>query len=106
MHVAKGNTAVEMNPKGIPAQSPGLWGTSYPGKPGRRRTTPTGLRRNDQELRATLLGLEFRVRLTQGSSLIATLGWRTQSLWDCSIACQRDAGGTLVSSESTSASRD
>ena len=32
------------NPKGIPASSPGLRGTSYPGKVIGRPTTPTGLR--------------------------------------------------------------
>src|SRR2546430_17622459 len=33
-----------MNPEGIPAPSSGLRGTSYPGRRGRRSTTPTGLR--------------------------------------------------------------
>ena len=33
------------NPEGIPAQSPGLRGTSYPGTTRARETTPTGLRR-------------------------------------------------------------
>ena len=33
-----------LNPKWIPAQSPGLRGTSYPGPQGRRPTTPPGLR--------------------------------------------------------------
>jgi len=31
---------------------------------------------------ATLSGLEFLGAVTQGSSFLATLGWRTQSLWD------------------------
>jgi hypothetical protein len=29
------------------------------------------------------LGLQIARTLTQGSSRLATLGWRTQSLWDC-----------------------
>src|SRR5258706_15250354 len=32
------------NPNGIPSQSPGLRGTSYPGVIGPRQSTPTGLR--------------------------------------------------------------
>src|SRR5438034_11702579 len=31
------------------------------------------------------VGVGFHLRtVTQGSSFLATLGWRTQSLWDCS----------------------
>jgi hypothetical protein len=33
---------------------------------------------------ATPLGLKTILTITQGSSLLATLGWVTQSLWDCS----------------------
>ena len=32
---------------------------------------------------ATPLGLKFSTTTTQGSSRLATLGWGTQSLWDC-----------------------
>ena len=35
---------------------------------------------------ATPLGLLTRVQLSQGSSCLATLGWRMQSLWDCKNA--------------------
>ncbi len=34
----------KLNPKWIPPQSPGLRGTSYPGKRAQRRSTPKGLR--------------------------------------------------------------
>ena len=34
-------------------------------------------------LDATPLGLMICVRPTQGSSFLATLGWRTHSRWDC-----------------------
>src|SRR2546421_8672628 len=72
------------SPKGIRQQSPGLRGTSYPGK----RKCPSDQPRKGcgrcpsigpQPLRgclATEMG-------TQGSSFLATLGWRTQSLRDC-----------------------
>ena len=39
MHLAE-------NPNGIPTQSPGLRGTSYPGIPSAQSSTPTGLRLN------------------------------------------------------------
>src|SRR5207248_10521242 len=42
---------------------------------------------------ATPLGLERPQAATQGSSCLATLGWQTQSLWDC-----RTTGGWLFGS--------
>ena len=35
-------------------------------------------------LQTSLLGLFKFIQISQGSSFLATLGWRTQSLWDCS----------------------
>jgi len=32
---------------------------------------------------ATLTGLQGSAVATQGSSFLATLGWKTQSRWDC-----------------------
>jgi len=34
----------------------------------------------------TPLGLRTALATTQGSSYLATLGWKTQSLWDCGPA--------------------
>src|ERR1043166_6818582 len=34
--------------------------------------------------------IHFRT-MTQGSSFLATLGWRTQSRWDCKRVCSRIA---------------
>jgi hypothetical protein len=75
------------NPNGIPARSPGLRGASYPGK---------GFYKNEQPQRGcgvpglgdatTPLGLWPIISSTQGSSCLATQGWRTQSLWDWSAA--------------------
>ena len=38
---------------------------------------------SDGERAQPPLGLKIARTLTQGSSRLATLGWRTQSLWDC-----------------------
>ncbi len=75
--------AGELNPNGIPAQSPGVRGTSYRGKPRWNRHQPQ---------RGCVIGVAFGTQprwgwkgfpgLTQGSSCPATLGWRTQSFWD------------------------
>jgi hypothetical protein len=79
---------LEMNPNGIPQQSPGLRGTSYPGRSLDKTTTPTGLRplsapKSSPKAGATPLGLTSLGWDPQGSSCLATLGWGTQSLWDC-----------------------
>ena len=118
-----------MNPNGIPTQSPGLRGTSYPGKNVRRLATPKRveaigeivlgsdvaattpleisakvgktkiLEHGDSYflgkrkllatgfqigglLQRSPLGLVVFGSITQGSSFLATLGWRSQSLWD------------------------
>ena len=72
------------NPNWIPQQSPGLRATSYPGKKARHQIQQpqrgcdgfAGIRDT------TPLGLGTVLRFSQGSSCLATLGWRTQSLWD------------------------
>ena len=38
---------------------------------------------NEKRIAATALRLVHCWTMTQGSSFLATLGWRTQSLWDC-----------------------
>jgi len=50
-----------------------------------------------QNLDHNPVGVEIHfVSLTQGSSCLATLGWRTQSLWDCWRATTSMAiGGAL-----------
>ena len=86
----------ELNPKGIPAQSPGLPSPrGYPGWGSELIPTPTGLRAAHHD-DATPLGLKTTERQTQGSSCLppslrygaarATLGWRAQSLWDWTTA--------------------
>jgi len=53
---------------------------------GTKATNPNGVEAPRRYPAATPLGLKS-VRLpTQGSSFLATLGWWTQSLWDCSAA--------------------
>ena len=49
---------------------------------------------------ATPLGLKTTPTLTQGSSCLATLGWRTQSLWDCGI------GGSSISPHDSGLARN
>jgi len=45
---------------------------------------------------ATPLGLKIARPLTQGSSRLATLGWRTQSLWDCRFESAPKEGRTAL----------
>jgi hypothetical protein len=47
---------------------------------------PNGVASRREHRAATPLGLRFFPAATQGSSFLATLGWRTQSLWDCRSA--------------------
>jgi hypothetical protein len=92
------------NPNGIPTQSPGLRETSYPGMPNPRCTsTPTGLcqlrshtlparkhistRLDSNRSGHNPVGVVFIwASVTQGSSSLATLGWRPQSRWDWGLA--------------------
>src|SRR5437879_986064 len=49
----------------------------------RRLPTPTGLRPVRRARGHNPVGVvDFFLACTQGSSFLATLGWRTQSLWD------------------------
>ena len=43
---------------------------------------PTGVAARRRHRGATPLGLKIFTAVTQGSSFLATLGWKTQSLWD------------------------
>ena len=84
------------NPNGIPPQSPGLphpcsQGRGYPGLAFEKTTTPTRVaphsrisngRTGTPDGGTTPLGLILTTSVTQGSSFLATLGWRTQSRWD------------------------
>jgi hypothetical protein len=54
------------------------------GKPSGTAPTPTGLRRLIHGPGHNPFRVEPHfIMMTQGSSCLATLGWRTQSLWDC-----------------------
>ena len=75
------------NANGIPAQSPGLGGTSYPGKGCRDTQQPPrrcGVLGPTDD--TTLWEVRPIVPSAQGSSRPETLGWRTNSLWDWSTA--------------------
>src|SRR2546421_9687051 len=71
------------NPNGILSQSPGLRGTSYPGKTSEENHNPNGVVANvtrplnENGIAATALRLTLCWTMTQGSSFLATLGWRT-----------------------------
>src|SRR3989441_1055661 len=72
------------NPEGIPQQSPGLRAASYPGSTGSRRTNPNGVVCVGGERGHNPVGVETRfARYPRVARRLATLGWRTQSLWDC-----------------------
>src|SRR6266853_7009710 len=75
------------NHKGIPQQSPGLRGMSYPGtmlaiddNPERVEARGDGSATRPQPR----WGCETPTTFTQGSSSLATLGFVAESLWDSS----------------------
>src|SRR6266436_5462521 len=75
-----GNSA---NPKGIQQQSPGLRGTSYPGSFASGPANPNGVASIGGERGHNPVGVEKRfARFPRVARRLATLGWRTQSLWD------------------------
>src|SRR6266704_1806446 len=93
------NRRSKMNPKGIPAQSPGLRARELPwDRRAEGNTTPQGLRphgrRSHQPSSRNPVGVFDTVRcfprVARPSSVaglwrvdrLATPGWRTQSLWD------------------------
>ena len=51
---------------------------------------PNGVAARREKRGATPLGLKTFTATTQGSSFLATLGWVTQSLWDCRPRQRRD----------------
>src|SRR5258708_40081805 len=61
------------NPEGVPHQSPGLRATSYPGSVVVGRANPNGVERRFAQF-------------PRVARRLATLGWWTQSLWDCPLA--------------------
>ena len=66
------------NPNGIPSQSPGLRGTSYPGCRVEEDHNPTGVASRARRQRHNPVGVEPNSpTVSQGSSCLATLGWRT-----------------------------
>jgi hypothetical protein len=70
-------------PTGFRLKAQGCEQRATLGKGTRARSTPTGLRRLRGERRPQpRWGWHLPTQFTQGSSLLATLGWRTQSLWD------------------------
>ncbi len=75
--------APAQNPNGIPASSPGLARGTYPGNVAQHVTTPTGLRPLRQLARHNPVGVGASMDcVSQGSSFLATLGWRPKSRWD------------------------
>src|SRR5439155_4507839 len=81
-----GRVVFSLNPNGIPQQSPGLGGTSYPGQRIGRTKTPTGFRLQNNVCCVSQPGwCCWSWLLTQGSSFLPTLGFGTQSLWDWQI---------------------
>src|SRR5260221_10363813 len=76
-------TGGEPNPKGIPQQSPGLRGTSYPGIRRRIDDNPerVAAHGNGSATRPQpRWGCETPATFTQGSSSLATLGFVAESL--------------------------
>src|SRR6266566_868528 len=72
------------NPEGILQQSPGLRATSYPGSTESRLTNANGVACVGGERSRSPVGVETRfARYPRVARRLATLGWRTQSLWDC-----------------------
>ena|SRR5688572_6825861 len=82
LHASRAARRFSANPEGIQSQSPGLQGTSYPGKGSKLLSTLKGLRSLAAPRMQPLQGWRISMSLTQGSSFLATLGWMTQSLWD------------------------
>ena len=74
-------------PKGFRSFSPGLRGRSYPGARIGKDKNPNGVSAFGAGIceAATPLGLLLLTHPTQGSSLLATLGFATQSRWDCHV---------------------
>ena len=74
------------NSNGVASQSPGLRGTSYPGKASRKNfnrnaVVASVMRRPEKtELPQPRCGWKIKASITQGSSFLATLGLRAQSL--------------------------
>src|SRR6266436_5165071 len=78
------------NPKGIPQQSPGLRGTSYPGIRRPIDDNPEGVAAhgNGSATRPQpRWGCETPATFGQGSSSLATLGFVAESLWDSFQQC-------------------
>jgi hypothetical protein len=82
---AEGDPGGNKNPNGIPTQSPGLRGTSYPGwqladYSNPERVVASGFPHSRTEGAAQPFQGRVLLRAnSQGSSFLATLGWRTQS---------------------------
>src|SRR2546426_12161309 len=62
-----------------------------PGKSRQKANNPNGVAARWRKFDTTPLGLKTPSAATQGSSFLATLGRRAQSLWDC-----RTAGASRV----------
>ena len=56
---------------------------------------PNGVAARPRKRDATPMGLKPHRAATQGSSFLATLGWQTQSLWDCGTSGFSGAGKPL-----------
>ena len=87
IHGTKLETVEFCNPNGIESYSPGLSrkAGNYPGEVRYISTTPTGLRLDGYKCGTTPLGLDRSPTTTQGSSFLATLGYKPESHWDSSL---------------------
>src|SRR5207253_24649 len=73
-----------MNPERIPAPSPGLRGTSYPGRRGRRSTTATGLWLDGAKVTQPHWGWNrFRIAVQPQFPALRRFRWKVelQGLW-------------------------
>ena len=79
----KTQLGLPFNPKGIASSSPGLRGTSYPGKTARQPVNPNGVVSITPPRGHNPVGVEnIFGSVTQGSSFLATLGFAPESRWD------------------------
>ena len=88
------------NPKGITSFSPGLPQRGYPGKRIQNKSNPNGVAPRSQSVDQIPSGIIEHLcrnpvgvgglfgRLTQGSRVATTLGWRAKSRWDLIRWCR------------------
>ena len=86
-----GRCVLSFNSKGIVSFSPGLRGTSCPGKTVPMEINPNGVVSCTFRLHHNPFGVEHNLkRITQGSSHLATLGCVPESRWDSQLLGLKD----------------